>query len=77
MKTFAIILVVGILLAAAVPILLRCNRSADIARHEGFTVAGSLRSAIFQLVLQGAASFQQEATPTKGWAISRVPRPMA
>jgi len=54
-KTFAIILVVGILLAAAVPILLRCNRSADIARHEGFTVAGSLRSAIFQLVLQGAA----------------------
>ena len=28
-------------------------------------------------VLQGAASFQQEATPTKGWAISREPRPMA
>ena len=28
-------------------------------------------------VLQGAASFQQEATPTKGWAISRVPSPMA
>jgi hypothetical protein len=28
-------------------------------------------------VLQGAASFQQEATPTNGWAISRLPRPMA
>ena len=26
-------------------------------------------------VLQGAASFQQEATPTNGWAISRVPEP--
>ena len=28
-------------------------------------------------VLQGAASFQHEATPTNGWAISREPRPMA
>jgi hypothetical protein len=28
-------------------------------------------------VLHGAASFQHEATPTNGWAISRVPRPMA
>jgi hypothetical protein len=28
-------------------------------------------------VLQGAASFQQETTPTKGWAISRVPSPIA
>ena len=28
-------------------------------------------------VLHGAASFQHEATPTKGWAISRVPSPMA
>jgi len=28
-------------------------------------------------VLQGAASFQQEATPTNGWLISFVPRPMA
>jgi hypothetical protein len=30
-----------------------------------------------RVVLQGAASFQQLATPTNGWAISRVPRPMA
>ena len=28
-------------------------------------------------VLQGAASFQHDATPTKGCSISRVPRPMA
>ena len=28
-------------------------------------------------VLQGAASFQQEATPTNGWLISRVPSPIA
>ena len=28
-------------------------------------------------VLHGAASFQHDATPTNGWAISRVPRPMA
>ena len=28
-------------------------------------------------VLQGAAWFQQDATPTNGWAISRLPRPMA
>ncbi len=28
-------------------------------------------------VLHGAAWFQQEATPTSGWLISLVPRPMA
>ncbi len=28
-------------------------------------------------VLQGAASFQHDATPTNGWLISRVPRPIA
>ena len=28
-------------------------------------------------VLQGAASFQQDATPTNGSAISRVPSPIA
>ena len=28
-------------------------------------------------MLQGAASFQQVATPTKGWWISASPRPMA
>jgi hypothetical protein len=28
-------------------------------------------------VLQGAASFQHEATPTNGWLISRVPSPIA
>ncbi len=28
-------------------------------------------------VLHGAASFQQETTPTNGWAISRLPSPMA
>lgn len=28
-------------------------------------------------ILQGAASFQQEATPTKGWRIWAVVRPMA
>ncbi len=28
-------------------------------------------------MLQGAASFQQVATPTKGWSISSWPRPMA
>ncbi len=30
-----------------------------------------------RVVLQGAAWFQHEATPTKGWAISRLPRPIA
>jgi len=28
-------------------------------------------------MLQGAASFQQEATPTSGWAISSLDSPMA
>ena len=28
-------------------------------------------------ILQGAASFQQDATPTKGWWICWVVRPMA
>ena len=28
-------------------------------------------------MLQGAASFQQVATPTKGWLIASSPRPMA
>ncbi len=31
----------------------------------------------FSAMLQGAASFQQVATPTKGWWISSSVRPMA
>ena len=31
----------------------------------------------FSAILQGAASFQQVATPTKGWAISSSVMPMA
>ncbi len=42
-----------------------------------FTPSAAALAWRIRAVLQGAAWFQQEATPTKGWAISRLPRPMA
>ncbi len=51
----------------------------ELARRAAAALTPSLTACAwrFSAMLQGAASFQQVATPTKGWAISSSVMPMA
>ena len=58
----------------SVTVMVQNSRGVPLAAATPFLTACAWR---ISAMLQGAASFQQEATPTKGWAICCGVNPMA
>gem|GEM_PF-5228204 len=58
----------------SVTVMVQNSRGVPLAAATPFLAACAWR---IREILQGAASFQQDATPTNGWWICSVVRPMA
>jgi hypothetical protein len=58
----------------SVTVIVQNSRGVPLAAATPFFTACAWR---ISAMLHGAASFQQDATPTKGWLICRRVRPMA